>query len=91
MSVRSINPTGVYVVGPNGQLVTHPVHTSKGVDFPSDEEIAKRLKPGYRFATSAEVSEAVAAAKIEGHAAVTKLAELAAKRRGEKPVASSKA
>lgn len=55
MSVKSKNPTGVYVVGPSGSLVTHPVHVSPGVDFPSDEQIVKSLKPGWRLATPGDV------------------------------------
>lgn len=83
MSVRSTNPTGVYIVGPKGQLVTHSVHTSPGVDFPRDEDIARGLKPGWRFATVEEVAEAQEAAELDGVKAVTALEKLAAKRRGE--------
>jgi hypothetical protein len=58
--IKSKNPHGVYVVAPDGRIVSHPVHVSKLADgsyspFPSQEEIAKQLKPGWRFATSTDV------------------------------------
>lgn len=79
--IKCKNPTGVYVVARDGRLIAHPVHVAPASRFdpetgehvriegewPSQLTIEKSLKPGWRFATAAEVDEAMkAAAKEDG-------------------------
>lgn len=73
--IKSKNPTGVYVVAPDGRLVTHPVHVDPGAEWPT----SVTLKPGWRLATAGEVDEATKAAAKDDAAVKAAQAKRAAK------------